>query len=231
MHDDTAIGGRHSRFPDTRRSVISNIGSHEPALRAPARELLVTAYWKPVYKYVRLKWNKSNEDAKDLTQAFFARALEKEFFRNYDPQKAAFRSYLRACLEAFVANESKAAHSLKRGGGAAALPLDFEKADAELFRHGISGVSVEEYFQKESLRSLFEISLDRLRAEFAESNPAAFRLFERYDLSPRDGKVTYQTLAVEFGISVAAVTNYLAAVRRRFRRILTDTGATLGIEV
>jgi DNA-directed RNA polymerase specialized sigma24 family protein len=60
-------------------SAIVSTGSHDLKERQRAYESLILAYWKPVYKTVRLKWNKSNEDAKDLTQAFFTRAMEKGF--------------------------------------------------------------------------------------------------------------------------------------------------------
>ena len=85
---DTSIGGNQSRFPETRRSVVINCHSADPDVRPCAAEALISAYWKPVYKYIRVRWSRSNEDAKDLTQAFFARAFEKQFFHAYDTEKA-----------------------------------------------------------------------------------------------------------------------------------------------
>ncbi|MFN7998063.1 MAG: hypothetical protein U0Q18_30865 [Bryobacteraceae bacterium] len=179
MHDDTAIGGPHGRFPVTRISVIRGIGSTEPPLREAARELLVAAYWKPVYKHIRLKWNQSNEDAKDLTQSFFAHALEKDVFSGYDPDKAAFRTYVRTCLDRFIANQVQSAARLKRGGGMPGVPLDFEEAEAEFMRYGPAGPSVEELFDKEALRSVFEMALERVRIEFASRNPVQADLDDR----------------------------------------------------
>src|SRR5579864_8145542 len=114
MDLDTSIGGNQSRFPETRRSAILDLASEDPARLAAASETLIAGYWKPVYKYIRVRWNQSNEDAKDLTQAFFTRVLEKQFFTAYDPAKARFRTYLRTCLDAFLSNESKAASRVKR---------------------------------------------------------------------------------------------------------------------
>src|SRR3989442_7054857 len=94
-------------FPLTRGSVVRAAGSADAETRRRAFEALVGAYWKPVYNYVRLKWGASGEDAEDLTQGFFARALEKGFFDRFDPARARFRTYLRACLVGFVANERK----------------------------------------------------------------------------------------------------------------------------
>jgi len=38
--------------------------------RESALEALCAAYWKPVYKYVRLRWNRTPDAAQDLTQDF-----------------------------------------------------------------------------------------------------------------------------------------------------------------
>src|SRR4051812_7039249 len=125
MDTDTRIGGGDARFPETKHSAIAAARSGSEIDRALAHESIVAAYWKPVYKYIRIKWRSSNEDAKDLTQSFFLRALEKDFFDAYSPEKGSFRTYLRVCLEGFLANERKSSQRLKRGGAAIVLPLDF----------------------------------------------------------------------------------------------------------
>ena len=84
MSDDSHIGASGDKFPVTRRSAVIAAGSSDRAERQRALEILVAAYWKPVYKYIRIKWNKSDEDAQDLTQGFFAKAIEKDFFRARD---------------------------------------------------------------------------------------------------------------------------------------------------
>src|SRR3954452_2726625 len=103
-------------FPATRYSIVTAIRSARPDDRRAAFDVLVTAYWKPVFKYVRLKWHASPDDAADLTQSFFLRAFEKDFFAPSDPARARFRTFLRACIDGFVANPRKANARLKRGG-------------------------------------------------------------------------------------------------------------------
>ncbi|MBZ5590974.1 MAG: sigma-70 family RNA polymerase sigma factor [Acidobacteriia bacterium] len=225
MDPDTTLAGNQARFPETRRSAIIGIRSEDPALRACASETLIAAYWKPVYKYVRVRWNQSNEDAKDLTQAFFTRALEKEFFTSYDPSKARFRTYLRACLDAFLSNENKAASRIKRGGDALVVSLDFETAEGEIRHHDIASpeLSREEYFHREWVRNLFSLALDDLQRESHErGKQLSYRLFERYDLRDDGEKLTYEMLALEFGITATAVTNHLAAMRRRLRQLVLE---------
>src|ERR1035438_8989546 len=116
MDADTQIGGHNARFPDTRPSAISAAVSDDAARRRPGQEALVSAYWKPVYRYIRIRWRCSNEDAKDLTQGFFAAAIDKKFFEGYDARKGTFRTFLRVCLDRFLANARKFATRQKRSG-------------------------------------------------------------------------------------------------------------------
>src|SRR6266849_3653348 len=115
MTHDESMG---DRFPSTRWSVIEGIRSSDEAERTRATETICRAYWKAVYKYVRLRWNRTAEDAQDLTQGFFAEMLERELLAKYDPAKSRLRTYLRLCVDSFVMNQEKAAHRQKRGGSA-----------------------------------------------------------------------------------------------------------------
>jgi RNA polymerase sigma factor (sigma-70 family) len=206
--------------------VIAAVRSPDPDVRTRAVEVLVTAYWKPVYKYVRLRWRTPEADAEDLTQGFFTEALTQGFFERYDPARAKFRTYLRTCLHGFVANERKASRRLKRGGGASLLSFDFASAEGELQRQAVrDDVDMDEYFHRECVRSLFVFAVDVLRERCERSGKELhFSLFRRYDLEGSDAarRPTYAELAEEFGVSAVQVTNYLAAVRREFRTIVLE---------
>ncbi len=225
MPQDTNIGGSHSQFPSTRWSAIIATNSDNTTERRHGFEVLVAAYWKPAYKYIRMKWHKSNEDAKDLTQAFFTKALEKDFFKSYDPAKARFRTFLRTCLDGFVANEEKAAHRLKRGGDQPMLSLDFEDAERELrFSEIPDRANATDYFDQEWVRGLFAITVESLKSKLAADDKSVyFDLFALYDLNETvDRKPTYEKLAAEFELPTTKVNNYLAYVRREFRCLLLD---------
>src|SRR5262249_52553004 len=131
MDHDTDMGGPNGVFPASRYAEILASNSPDPEARKKALESLVTVYWKPVYKYIRLKKGENNENAKDLTQAFFTLALDKGFFQRYDPSRARFRTYLRICVDGFISNARKSAGRSKRGGDREFLPLDFENAERE----------------------------------------------------------------------------------------------------
>jgi len=222
---DTGIGGAGHRFPDTHRSVVMGLRSPDTGERRQGFEVLVAAYWKPVYKHIRLRWRRSNEDAKDLTQGFFLRAMEKDFFASYDSAKARFRTFLRTCLDGYLSNEAKAARASKRGGDAVVLSLDFDSAEGEIAGLPIaSPETVESAFEGEWVKSLLGLAIDALRKEAAaRGREVSFRLFERYDLwELTEERPTYGTLATEMSMPVTSVTNHLAWARRAFRRLLLE---------
>lgn len=213
------------RFPATRHSVIGALDAPDDARRLRAWETLIAAYWKPVYKHLRLSWRLPREEAEDLTQEFFSRALEGGVLERFQPERARFRTYLRVCLDRFAANARKAERRLKRGGGQTHLPLDFPGAERELGEAGTGGGDADEAFRQETIRALFSAAVDSLRESSAASGKTTqFAVFERYDLR-RDvagEPPTYAALAAEFEIPVTQVTNYLAAMRRAFRARVLD---------
>ena len=205
-------------FPLTRHSVIAAAQSPDPQERERALEAVITAYWRPVYKYVRLRWRQEREDAEDFTQEFFARLLQKEFLDSYDSAKGRLRTFLRTCVDRQFMNQLRDGRRQKRGSAAVHLSLDFEGAEHELA--AASGVaSPEEYFEREWVRNLFTLAVERLRAHCRTAGKMTrFALFERCDLGDADARPSYADLAAEFNLTVTDVTNHLAFVRREFRR-------------
>jgi DNA-directed RNA polymerase specialized sigma24 family protein len=214
-------------FPLTRSSLIADVCASDGDRRQRAFGALVAVYWKPVYKYVRIRWRSSPEDAQDLTQGFFTMALEKEVFGGYDPTRARFRTYLRTCLDGFIANERRAARRLKRGGGTGLLPLDFVDAEGELRHLEVpADVDMDEFFRREWVRHVFGLAVTTLERECAASGKTAhFTLFKRYDVEGRvaDEPLSYAALAAESGLPLTQVTNHLAWARRAFRRAVLAT--------
>jgi len=216
------------QFPVTRWSVIDAVKSEDAAEQARALDILFAAYWKPVYKYVRLRWNRPAEDAQDLTQGFFAEVLERKLLAKYEPAKSKLRTYLRLCVDSFVMNQEKAARRQKRGGDVTHLALDFQAAEGELAGATIdadsipSPQSLEEFFEKEWVRNLFALAVEDLRSFCAErERERTFRLFDEYDLAG-DPDISYDKLAAVYAIPVTDVTNALSWARREFRRIALE---------
>ena len=215
-------------FPLTRISVVAAARSQDSAERSRALDTLFAAYWKPIYKYLRLKYSQAPQDAQDLTQGFFAELLERGLLARFDPAKSRLRTYLRVCADSFVLNEIKAASRKKRGGEVTHVALDFSAAEDELRAQTIdpaaipSPESLEEFFEKEWIRSLFSSAVEELKA-LCESRgkQKAFALFESYDLDGEEN-LSYGDLAAQHGLCATDVNNHLAWARREFRRVAID---------
>src|SRR6187455_97615 len=156
-------------FPATRLSVVERTRSGDEDTRRIALAMIIEAYWKPAYKYLRVKWSLGPDEAADLTQEFFTTTIEKEVVERYDPARARFRTYLRLCLDGFASNARKAERRLKRGGGVTIVPLDFETAEGEISSHEPAGADVDELFYREWVRALLETSVADLKRHAEES--------------------------------------------------------------
>jgi RNA polymerase sigma factor (sigma-70 family) len=218
--DRKAAGGW---FPSTRPSAVLAIRSTDPDVRARSHETLALVYWRPVYKHVRLRCRKSPEEASDLTQGFFLRALEKRTFEAYDPPRGRFRTFVRTCLERFVINEDKAARRIKRGGASEQTSFDFGEVETEMLRSGGSDDYPDTVFEREWVRGLVAASMKTLGDELrARGKGPQFQVFERFALADEDHKPSYADVARELRISVATVTNYLNFARREMRKVMLE---------
>jgi RNA polymerase sigma factor (sigma-70 family) len=219
---DTQIGGPHGHFPSTQISLLE-AATH--GLPSEALECVMALYWKPVYRFIRLKYRKNNEDAKDLTQGFFTTALERDFFSRFDPAKASFRTYLRMAVERFAASQHAASNRQKRGGDIQFEPVEDQAIPIE---------SPEQIFEREWQRQLFALALDDLRALCdASGKQIQFRIFEAYDLAVDEvERPSYASLAARHRIAETAVTNHLAWARRTLREFVNSRlrGVTSGEE-
>ena len=212
-------------FPATRLSVVARTRSGDEETRRIALAAIIDAYWKPVYKYLRVKWSLTPEEASDLTQEFFTTTLEKDVVEKYDPAKARFRTYLRMCVDGFASNARKAERRLKRGGGVTLVPLDFQTAEGEIATHEPAvDADVDELFYREWVRALLERSVADLKQAAADAGrPVMFEVFARYDLlDESDTRPTYAQIGRDLGLTAATVTNHLAAMRRQFRTIVLE---------
>lgn len=213
------------KFPLTRHSILAAVQSDDPAEKSRALETITAAYWKPIYKHLRLRWELNSADAQDLTQEFFARLIEKDFLAGDDSGKGRLRTFLRTCADRLFLKQSRDAHRLKRGGDNSHVELDFETAERELAHTALSSAdNFEQYFERECLRSLFALALERLRSKYDVAGKLVYlAVFERYNLTEdQDSHPTYAQLAAEFHLSPSDVTNYLSSARRDFRQCVLD---------
>ena len=209
-------------FPTTRLSALDGIRSPDDPLRRTSWDVIAAAYWKPAYKHVRRKWGLEPDDAADVVQSFFARAIEKDFFTDFDATRARFRTFFRTCLDRHTLNEAKAKGRVKRGGDVQILSLDVEAAETELAH--ADPIAPDDVFDREWRRSLFAAAVASFRAECERTGKSTcFTVFERYDLSDDDKRPTYAEVGAVLGLPVTTVTNHLAFARRELKRHLLES--------
>jgi RNA polymerase sigma-70 factor (ECF subfamily) len=105
-----------SKFPMTRWSVVLSARGGDASMATLALSELCEVYWMPLYSFAR-RTGKSAEDAEDLTQAFFARLIEKDLFSKANAERGKLRSFLLGAFKNFLSDEWDKSRALKRGGG------------------------------------------------------------------------------------------------------------------
>ena len=208
---DTAIQEGGSHFPPTAWSLLSRLRDPKDPRVQEYLNRMIQMYWRPIYKYVRIAWKRSNEDAKDLTQAFFIPVLEGELLARADPERGNFRKLLLAALRNFLSNEARSGHALKRGGGKLIVSLDAGPDDG-----GASDpADPQEAFESQWSRELLERAIERLSKTVRPPVFAAFRLFHLEDRPVKE-------IAAELKSSEAQVGHHLQDARTVLRRLVMD---------
>ena len=121
------------RFATTHWSMVHAACGPESAEAQEALATLCEAYWYPLYAFIRRRVQNA-EEARDLTQAFFTTLLEKGYLQDADQQRGRFRTFLMAACGHFLSKEKDRARTLKRGGGRAAISLDFDDGESRYLR-------------------------------------------------------------------------------------------------
>jgi RNA polymerase sigma-70 factor (ECF subfamily) len=210
---DTSLGGGQREFPQTLWDVILRARDADAAVRRDGLEDLCRRYWKPVYRYLRVSWAKTNEDAKDLTQAFFLWLMEGETLARYQPERAGFRAYLKSLLKHFVQHQEDAVRRLKRGGGVRILPLDGALPVADP-----ASPDPESTFDAAWRGALVADALGRVRERLqSRGRGLQYEVYEAYELRAPSDRPTYVELARRFGLKEKDVDNHLVAVREEVR--------------
>ena len=212
---DTTLGGAKRDFPNTRWSLLLG------GLRGEGDWAdLARLYWKPIYAYLRAKWAKSNEEAKDLTQDFFCWLLESDFLSKADPERGRFRAFVKVALKRYLQHDEERQGRQKRGGGVRILALEEKSGNLTLPDPGAR--SPEEALDDAWRKELFDRAAERLEETLKrDGREVVFRVFRDYHLK-ESGELNYRDLAARYRISEVDVSNHLADAKRRLRSILMD---------
>jgi RNA polymerase sigma-70 factor (ECF subfamily) len=188
---------------------------------AAALETICRAYWYPLYAYAR-RCGHGVHDAQDLTQEFFSRLLEKRWLDAADREKGRLRTFLIVALKNFMAKEWRRAAAQRRGGRAAHVPLDTDFAESRLAAESSGAGKIDEAFDRQWALTLLELSLERLRAEFAGAGRAGDFEVLKCTLMAARGAIDYAVIATGLGASEGAARVAVHRLRKRFREVYRE---------
>lgn len=208
-------------FVTTRWSVVARAGGDDSRASEVALAELCGAYWYPLYAYVRRRGH-APEEAQDLTQAFFARLLQKNYVADARQEKGKFRAFLLVAMKRFMADEWGRQHAQKRGGFRAIVSIDQDSAESRLAAEMSHDQSPDLLFDRQWALTLLERVRTRLRDEYVASGRAA--LFEHLEgLLARDEAASpHADIAARLGLTVPAVKMSVRRLRGRYRELLRE---------
>jgi RNA polymerase sigma factor (sigma-70 family) len=208
-------------FVTTHWTVVLAAGRNACPEADRALEQLCQAYWYPLYAYVRRR-GYSPADAEDLTQAFFARLLEKKFLADLDQKKGKFRAFLLAALKHFLANEWDKTQRQKRGGGQHHLSFDWQTADTKFQVADGTTPGPDRSFDREWALALLDTVIQRLKQESEADGKG--KLFDQLKvfLTAGTGELSHAEAARNLGLDETAVRVAVHRLRKRYRGLLRE---------
>ena len=208
-----------AKFPTTSWSLVIASSEGPDAKSRQALAALCERYWYPLYAFIRRQGYEPDQ-ARDLTQEFFVRLLEKNYVGQADHQRGKFRTFLLAAVKHFLFNEADRAAAKKRGGGYAILSVELGTAEESYQLEPRHDVTPDKIFERNWAVTLLETTTDRLQCEFAQAgNAKQFEALKPVLTGESEG-VRYSHIAERLGLSEGAVKVAVHRLRRRFRELL-----------
>ena len=221
MYSDEDAGAGPRRFATTRWSVVLAAGASRTQRSDRALADLCADYWYPLYAYVRRRGH-DPEDARDLTQAFFAKLLEKNGLTSADPARGRFRSFLLTSMRNFLTSEWRRQATLKRGGEVELVSIDYDDAEHRYRVEPASALTPEAIYERRRALALLDRAVDDLRKRYADrGNTELFDILKEY-LGADPGGVPYGELSQQLNQSEAALRTAPSRLRTRWRARLRE---------
>lgn len=207
-------------FTTTHWSIVLAARGSSPAAEQ-ALEKLCRAYWRPIYGFVR-RQGVGPEEAKDLTQGFFALLLERRDLDAVRKEKGRLRSYLLTSVKHFLANERNRALAIKRGAGQHLIPLEDLRERERVGYEPTDTLAADKIYEHRWALSLLDQVLRRLGDEYRDAGNV--QLFDRLQKSLTDepDRPSPADTAREFGMTESAVRQAAYRLRQRYRQILRE---------
>jgi RNA polymerase sigma factor (sigma-70 family) len=207
-------------FTTTHWSVVLEAQSESPAAQE-ALEKLCRIYWRPIYSFVQ-RQGIGPEEAKDITQGFFADLLERRSLTGARREKGRFRSFLLGALKHFLADERRRTMAIKRGKGQPLIPLEELSADERVGMEPTDPVTAEQIYERRWASTVLERVLSRSKDEYrAAGNAALFDSLKQL-LPDEPGAPSQADIAVQLGMTENAVRQAFYRFRQRYQSLLRE---------
>jgi RNA polymerase sigma factor (sigma-70 family) len=213
------LGQPMGSFPTTRWSLVLAAGDRSRLEARAALAELCQEYWYPIYAFIRRKGNEPN-DAEDLTQAYFARLLEKDVIAAADRCKGRFRTFLRTDCQHFVIDQYR--RRTARGRAVRPLSIDLRGAEGRYLIEPADDMPPDRIFDRAWAMTLLDRVLERLAGEFATRGRSEEFNHLKVALTQGKGAIPAATLAARLGITENAVNVAIHRLRKRYREILEE---------
>lgn len=212
--------GEAAAFVTTRWSVVVAAQEESPAA-AEALEMLCRTYWKPLYAFVRRE-GLNRDDARDLTQGFFALLIERRDLDAVRKEKGRFRSYLLTAFKHFLTDEWRRATAIKRGKGQRPISLDDLGAEERVEMDAADRMTPELIYERRWASTVLENVLMRLKNEYRAAGKS--KLFEALKqlLPDEPGAPSQAEIGQKLGMNANAVRQAFYRFRRRYQSLLRE---------
>jgi RNA polymerase sigma-70 factor (ECF subfamily) len=208
-----------SPFLTTHWSVVLAAAGQPSATADEALERLCRAYWYPLYAHVRRRGHGPDE-AQDLTQAFFARLLEKSFLRAADRNKGRFRSFLLAALDHFLTNEWRRGQARKRGGGKVLFSIDDAANEHRYVHEPHHDETPERLFERRWAFTVLERAMQRLESEYTACGKAEHFEALKSLIGGDRADLPHSVIAARLRLTTKALNLALFRMRRRYGELI-----------
>jgi RNA polymerase sigma factor (sigma-70 family) len=207
-------------FATTHWSVVLTAQGESPAAHE-ALEKLCRTYWRPIYGFVR-RQGVGTEDAKDLTQGFFALLLERRDLDAVRKEKGRLRSYLLTSLKHFLASEHRRAMTVKRGKGQQLIPLEEFRTNERVEMEPADPLSANRLFERHWALTLMEQVLRRLKDEYRTAGNAGLFDSLKQLLPDEPGAQSRAEIASQLGMTDNALRQAFHRFRHRYQLLLRE---------
>ena len=206
-------------FATTHWSVVLSAGDEDDEHRSAALAQLCEDYWYPLYAFARRRGHQP-QDAQELTQAFFAVLLEKNYVGSADAELGRFRAFLITAFKRFLSKEYDRQATVKRGGSVQFVSLNASDGESRFQVEPSHNDTPDRLFDRRWALLVTEYTMNQLATEYEQAGKTA--LFKKLQpaLTHDIDAPSHTESADQLEMSVSAVRVALHRLRKRYQEIL-----------